>query len=127
MDDGLAENDFVVGLTYDMKVSLPSFFVRDDKKSDRRNIPMVENVYLDLYYSGTYKVVIKRTGYQDRELTLPVTISDIYFANNTAIDEIASRAVPVYCRGDYAYLDILASEPLPLFSHLLPMGRSLQQ
>ena len=46
-----------------MRVELPSFFVTQEKKADRRNIPMVENVYLDLYYSGRYTVDIKRQGY----------------------------------------------------------------
>ena len=43
-----------MGLNYDMRVELPSFYVTQEKKADRRNIPMVENVYLDLYYSGRY-------------------------------------------------------------------------
>ena len=45
-----------------MKVELPAFFVTQEKKSDRRNIPMVENVYLDLYYSGRYSVNVDRKG-----------------------------------------------------------------
>ena len=66
VDTDIAESDFIVGLEYDMIVELPSFFVSQEKKADRRNIPMVENVYLDLYYSGRYTVAVERKGYITR-------------------------------------------------------------
>lgn len=109
----IAESDFIVGLEYDMIVELPSFFVSQEKKADRRNIPMVENVYLDLYYSGRYSVAVERKGYITRNVDLDVTDADIYLANDAAIDETTSRQVPVYCRGDFVKLKITAADPLP--------------
>ena len=96
-----------------MKVSCLPFFVKQEKKADRRNIPMVENVYLDLYYSGRYSVDIERRGYDVKTVDLDTTIADIYSANAAAIDEISSQQIPVYSRGDYATLTIKASDPLP--------------
>ena len=49
IDSDLADQDFILGIDYTMKVVLPNFFVQQDKRADRKNIPMVENVYLDLY------------------------------------------------------------------------------
>ena len=57
--------DFIVGIQLRYGVELPSFFVTQEKKADRRNIPMVENVYLDLYYSGRYTVDSCSSGLPD--------------------------------------------------------------
>lgn len=113
VDTSSVEFDFIVGLEYDMKVELPSFFVLDERTADRRNVPMVENVYVDMYYSGGYKVNLARTGYLDRTIDLEAVEADIYLANTPALDEIISRTVPVYCRGDYTRITITTSSPLP--------------
>lgn len=113
VDENLANQDFILGIDFDMKVKLPSFFVKEEKKSDRLNIPMIENVYIDLYYSGRYSVDIERRGYDLKTVDLDTTIADIYSANSAAIDEISTQQVPVYSRGDYATLTITASDPLP--------------
>ena len=113
IDKDLADQEFIIGLDYDMKVKLPSFFVKEEKRADRLNIPMIENVYIDLFYSGRYSVDIERRGYDLKTVDLDTTISDIYAANSAAIDEISTQQVPVYSRGDYATLTIKASDPLP--------------
>ena len=113
VDSYISDADFILGLQYDMSIELPSFFVTQDKKADRRNLPMVENVYLDLYYSGRYTCTVSRKGYADRQIDLDVTDADIYLANSAAIDEVTTRQVPVYCRGDFVKLTISTPDPLP--------------
>ena len=113
VDKSITDADFIVGLEYNMKVELPAFFMTQDKKADRRNIPMIENVYLDLYYSGRYSVDVDRTGYITRTVDLDVTDADLYLANSAAIDEVVSKQIPVYSRGDFAKLTINAPDPLP--------------
>ena len=113
IDTDLADQDFILGIDYTMKVVLPNFFVKQEKRADRKNIPMVENVYLDLYYSGRYTVDIDRKGYDLKSVDLDVTTADIYLANAAAIDEITSKQIPVYCRGDFAELTIKTPDPLP--------------
>ncbi len=113
VDENLAEADFILGLEFTMKVVLPSFYVVQDKKADRKNIPMINRVYIDLYYSGRYEANLSRKGYDDQIIDLDVTDADIYFANDAAIDEVTTREVPVYCRGDFTTLTITAPDPLP--------------
>ena len=113
VDTALTNQDFILGLEYDMKVHLPSFFVTAEKRPDRKNLPMVQTAYLDLYYSGRYEATLKRKGYSDQTIALEATDADIYFANEPAIDEIDTREIPVYCRGDYASIIISATGPLP--------------
>ena len=113
IDDDIADQDFILGVDYTMKVVLPNFFVKEEKRADRKNIPMVENVYLDLYYSGRYTVDIDRKGYDLKSIDLDVTTADIYLANTAAIDEITSKQIPVYCRGDFTELTIKTPDPLP--------------
>ena len=74
---------------------------------------MVENVYLDLYYSGRYTVDVDRTGYRTRTVDLDVTDADLYLANSAAIDEVVSKQIPVYSRGDFVKLTVSTPDPLP--------------
>ena len=113
VDSDLAAQDFIIGLEYDLKVHLPAFYVSVEKRPDRKNLPMVSTAYIDLYYSGRYEAVLQRKGYADRTIDLEATIADIYFANDPAIDDVGTRSIPVYCRGDYASLIISATGPLP--------------
>ena len=113
VDSNLTDQDYILGLDYEMRVHLPSFFVTAEKRPDRKNLPMVQTAYLDLYYSGRYEATLQRKGYIDRTIDLEATTADIYFANAPAIDEIDTREIPVYCRGDYASIIISATGPLP--------------
>ena len=105
---------YLVGLGYQMKIELPSFFVVQDKRSDRRNIPVVENVYLDMHLSGSIDVLLKRVGYDDRTLSIEQPSADIYLANDPAISDVSTQALPVFCRGSQASLTITADSPLPV-------------
>lgn len=107
--------DFIIGLPYTMTVELPSFFVKegDQNVADRRFPPMVEMAYLDLYYSGRYSVEVVKKGYNTRTIDLGVIDADIYLANSAAIENFATREIPVFSRGDFASLTITASDPLP--------------
>lgn len=113
VDNSVSDENFIIGTQYTMRVELPSFFVLEENKADRRNIPIVENVYLDIYFSGRYSVELERLGYETKNFDLDVTPSDVYIADDAAIDEVTSQQVPVYCRGDYAKLSITAEDPLP--------------
>ena len=74
---------------------------------------MVETAYLDLYYSGRYNITVSKTGYDDINLDLDVTPADIYKANEVAVQELTTKAIPVFSRGDYVTIKIKASDPLP--------------
>lgn len=113
--NSVANSQYITGLSYTMRVSLPAFFVKsgEQNRADRRYPPMVENVYIDLYFSGRYQALVERTGYQDRLVDLEVTTADIYLANSEAIDEFATKTVSVYSRGDLSRITIIAPDPLP--------------
>ena len=48
--------DFVIGLEYRLQLDLPAFYVTQQQRADRIDDPIVENLYLDLYYSGRYQL-----------------------------------------------------------------------
>lgn len=108
------EGAYLLGLGYQMKIELPSFYVVEDKRSDRRNIPVVENVYLDMHLSGSLDVLLKRVGYDDRTLSIEQPSADIYLANDPAITDVRTQPLPVFCRGSQASLVITADSPLPV-------------
>ena len=111
----IKNTDFIVGLGYTMRVGLPAFFTKqgDMNQADRRNPPMIENLYLDLYYSGRYSVTVSKLGYADRTIDLDAIKSDIYLANDPAIENFSTREMPIFSRGDLATVSIEAADPLP--------------
>ena len=113
--DSLEETGFIVGLGYNLKVQLPSFFVKEGEQNlaDRRNPPMVENAYLDVYFSGRYELEIQKLGYITRTVDLDVVDADIYLANSAAMENFATKEIPVFSRGDLVTLTINAPDPLP--------------
>ena len=106
--------EFVIGISYEMLVELPSFFVFDEQRSDRRNVPVVENVNLDIQFSGSLDVHINRTGYDTRSITLEQVPADIYLADAPAISKFSTDPIPVYCQGSQAYLTVRSINPLPV-------------
>ena len=113
VNNDIAGEDFILGLEYDMSVTLPSFYITQDQRADRNNIPVVENVYLDLYLSGRYNVSVEKTGYTTNSIDLDVTPADIYQANQPAVQDVTTKAVPIFSRGDFVKLTVKAPDPLP--------------
>jgi hypothetical protein len=111
----LEKVDFIVGVGYEMTVELPSFYVKegDNNRADRRNPPMIENAYINVFKSGRYDCDVSQKGYVARTIPLEVTQADIYEADTASIQEDGIRAIGVYGRGDLVRLTIKADSPLP--------------
>lgn len=110
----LLDSGFIIGLAYNMLVKLPSFFLKENKKSDRRNIPVCENVFLDMHLSGSVDVLLERVGYDNRNLTIAQPVADVYLSDSPAISDVLTDAIPVFCLGSLASLTISADGPLPV-------------
>lgn len=104
---------YTIGLQYIMSVELPSFYTTIQQRPDQAFPPMVENVYLSLYYSGRYVAEVAREGYDTYEVDLSVGWADIYQANEALVVENATLPVPIYCRGDQVKVTVKAEDPTP--------------
>lgn len=109
----LTANDFTLGIEYVGSVELPSIFMANEGRADRVNVPIVENLYLDLYYSGAYYVNIQKLGYPTQSLELEVTPANSYNADEPPIQEISTLSVPIFSRGDIVKATIEARDPFP--------------
>lgn len=109
----LKDFDFIVGVRYDMSVELPSFYVKEENRADRRNPPMVENAYINVFMSGRYDCEVSQKGYPTRSIPLEMVTADIYAADSPSMQEDGIRAIGVYGRGDLCRLVIKAEGPLP--------------
>lgn len=105
--------DYVIGLEYEMSVQLPSFFIKQETRADRVDIPMVETLFLELYHSGRYDVLIKRFGYSDFTFTVEAARSSIYQANTPIVEEVITKQVPIYNLGSETTATINAIDPIP--------------
>ena len=107
--------EFVIGVGYTMSVALPAFYVKEGEgnRVDRRNTPMIQSAYIDLYFSGRYDCELKRQGYQDRELPLEIIKSDIYQADSPSIIDNITSQISVMAPGQTSFLTVKAAGPLP--------------
>ena len=103
----------VIGMQYRMSVSLPAFYVTNEGKADRIDNPVVETLYLNLYYSGRYQVELERLGYNNYIHDVDVTRAGLYIANKPALEEVVTKTVPIYCLGKDAKASIYADDPVP--------------
>lgn len=110
--DNLSGN-YVIGLEYQMSVQLPSFFIKQETRADRVDIPMVETLFLDLYHSGRYDVIIKRFGYTDFTFTVEAALASIYQSDFPIIEEVITKQVPIYNLGSETTATINALDPIP--------------
>tara|TARA_Y100000385_G_C13101662_1_gene644911 strand:- start:1369 stop:4116 length:2748 start_codon:yes stop_codon:yes gene_type:complete len=105
--------EYILGVQYTTTVELPAIFVTNEGKADRVNSPQVSNLYLELYYSGRYEIIVNRLGYDPVTLTAEAPDANIYSANAAPIDEISVQPVPVYCSGKYTKVTITCPDPFP--------------
>ena len=77
------------------------------------DIPMVETLFLELYHSGRYDVLIKRFGYSDFTFTVEAARSSIYQANTPIVEEVITKQVPIYNLGSETTATINAIDPIP--------------
>ena len=109
----LTSDLYTIGLQYTMSVELPSFYTTTQQRPDQAFPPMVENVYLNLYYSGRYSAEVARQGYETYEVDLSVGRADIYEANEVLVVENATMSLPIFCRGDQVKVTVKAEDPTP--------------
>jgi hypothetical protein len=113
VSNSLLEDDFVIGAQYTSSVQLPAIFFKSDNKADRVNIPMVSFLYLDLYYSGRYEVILERIGYEPVTKSIEITPANVYDANAVAVAEIGEATVPIFSPGNISMVTINAPGPYP--------------
>jgi hypothetical protein len=113
VEKALSDSPFYLGIEYVASIELPTFFVTMEGRADRVNIPIIENLYLDLYYSGSYQVSVDKLGYPLQTLTLEVAPANIYNADTPPIQEISTLSVPIFSRGDIVKTTISAADPYP--------------
>ena len=105
--------NYVIGMQYRMTVTLPAFYVSTEGRADRIDNPIVELLYLDLYYSGRYQVEIEKLGYTNYTHDVDIARAGIYLANAPAITEVVTKTVPIFCLGRDAKASIYADDPVP--------------
>ena len=103
----------MIGLQYEMKITLPSFFVTQQDRADRVDIPIIENLYLDLYKSGSYDIDISKDGYADTSFEVSTFTAGQYLSNSVPLVEVDTQPVPIFCMGDQVTCSVRAEDPMP--------------
>jgi hypothetical protein len=113
VDKSLVAVNFVMGLEYRLRLDLPAFYVTQQQRADRIDNPIVENLYLDLYYSGRYQLEVKRLGYDNFTFDIDVARADLYGANSVPVAEVFTQQCPIYCQGKDVMVSVYADDPVP--------------
>jgi hypothetical protein len=114
LDNDLVAYDFFVGVTYEMLLALPSFYVTTQDRSDKINNPVVETVYVDTFYTGLLTAAIDRKGYDQIVIDLDNSPADSALANTPLVEEINRSVIHPYCLGRDLNITIKSSNPLPV-------------
>lgn len=113
VDKTLSAVNFTIGLEYRLRLDLPAFYVTQQNRADRIDNPIVENLYLDLYYSGRYQLEVKRLGYTTFTFDIDVARADLYGANSVPVAEVFTQQCPIYCQGKDVLVSVYADDPVP--------------
>jgi hypothetical protein len=113
VDKSLVAVNFVIGLEYRLRLDLPAFYATQQQRADRIDNPIVENLYLDLYYSGRYQLEVKRLGYDNFTFDIDVARADLYGANSVPVAEVFTQQCPIYCQGKDVMVSVYADDPVP--------------
>tara|TARA_R100001463_G_scaffold18075_1_gene45468 strand:- start:9166 stop:12132 length:2967 start_codon:yes stop_codon:yes gene_type:complete len=111
--DDLVASNFTVGLKYTSKITLPTIHVTKENISDRVNVPMVEFMDLNLYYSGRYTIEVSKQGYDTYTTIVGSPQANIYDAGNAPLNEIATETLPIFSPGDIVYVTVKAEDIYP--------------
>ena len=111
--NAVATGEWRLGLQYTSSVELPAIFTTAEGRADRVNIPMVEFLYLNLYYSGRYEAVLSKRGYDTSTRSLEVTPANVYVADQPTVQELGTAVVPLFAPGDIVNLTINCPDPFP--------------
>jgi hypothetical protein len=113
VDKALTAVNFAIGLEYRLRLDLPAFYVTQQNRADRIDNPIVETLYLDLYYSGRYQLEVKRLGYDNFTFDIDVARADLYGANSVPVAETFTQQCPIYCQGKDVLVSVYADDPVP--------------
>jgi hypothetical protein len=113
VEQELVANNFIVGLQYTSKITLPTIFVTSENKEDRIFPPMVEHIYMDLYYAGSHKIQVSKDGYDDYIVNNEAAIVNEYSTNTIPIDELKTVSIPIFTRGSEVKTTVLGEDIFP--------------
>lgn len=111
--DNLLVDDYVIGMGYEFNVQLPSFYVTQEQRPDRIDNPVIEILYLDLYYSGRYEILVERLGYDPYKFDVEVRQVDLYIGDSIPVEEVFTKECPIYFPGKDVTVTVYARDPMP--------------
>lgn len=113
--------DLMLGYEYEMRVDVPTFYVRAESggklRSDTRSSLVIHRVNISLGKNGYYETTLDRVGKSPYTNYYESRTMDGYVANTPAVDEVDQQVVPVYERNTNVKLSISSSHPTPTTIH----------
>ena len=104
---------FRIGLTYDMKLELPNFYVKTEKRPDRITDVMVQGVYFDLYQSSGIDVTVNVTGYDPYQGYLTPINANAYNADAAAMRVSGTEYLGMASPGSQSFITLSSTNPYP--------------
>jgi len=125
VDGDWTQNDFYVGYLFDMRVSIPRFYVTNQSaganvavKADTRASLVIHRFNVEAGATGVFDVTLYRPGYDDYTETYYPAIADAYKANYPMIVPSLTRTISCYMRNKQMEVELHSRHPSPftLFS-----------
>jgi hypothetical protein len=109
----------VLGYQYEMRLKLPSFYMKRDQgngrsQSDVVNIPRVTKLVVQSNDSGPYEATVKLLGRPDKSYYFSQQVSNQYLANSSPLPSNIDNTIPIYGKGTDASVSIRSFSPFPV-------------
>ncbi|AGA17889.1 tail protein [Synechococcus phage P60] len=104
---------FKMGLTYQMELDLPNFFIKNDGRPDRISDVMVQGVYFDMYQSSGISVFVNLQGYEPYAGYLTPIDSDAYNADEAAMRVSGTEYMGMAAPGSQTFVTLTSANPYP--------------
>ena len=115
---GYRYNELIVGTSYESRVELSPFVLKDERQQFSGSINQIKSVLTRTYDSGPYSVEVTNRLYPDRDAKevyiSQVRDSDAFLTTGLPIGVYDETAVPVALDGDAARVSYISDSYLPL-------------
>jgi hypothetical protein len=118
IDGDYRGRDIVVGFDYEMRVDLPTFYIRESSgggsSSDKTSSLIIHRLNVSTGLSGPVRYDVTTSGSPAWTNTVSVTLPNNYTLNSVNMKASSVHTVPVYQRNENTSVTIIGDTPFPV-------------
>ena len=110
----LSNNDIIIGYRYNMDITLPKFYFRQNNFTDYTAFTTISRLRFTAHITGATKFLIQSLGRPDWTTALEVTDAGFYEADVIPIAKENMFELPIHRRNDQFSIKVQSDSPFPV-------------